>query len=132
MADDFWTCAKCGEQIEPDFDVCWSCTTPRDGLPEAAPDPSTEGIITARDFEAERRVPSDASLVQVASFSYPQDAHLLKARLEAEGIPASIADEHSVMTNWLMQGAIGGVKVLVLENDVARAKVIVARSHLET
>lgn len=24
-----WTCAKCGTVVEPQFDACWSCSTPR-------------------------------------------------------------------------------------------------------
>jgi hypothetical protein len=24
-----WTCPKCGEQIEPQFDTCWNCGTAR-------------------------------------------------------------------------------------------------------
>lgn len=26
-----WTCVKCGEQIEANFDLCWNCGTSRDG-----------------------------------------------------------------------------------------------------
>ncbi len=26
-----WTCPKCGEQIEKQFDSCWRCSTPRPG-----------------------------------------------------------------------------------------------------
>jgi hypothetical protein len=24
-----WTCPKCGEKIEPQFDACWNCSTER-------------------------------------------------------------------------------------------------------
>jgi hypothetical protein len=24
-----WTCAKCGEQLEPQFSDCWKCGAPR-------------------------------------------------------------------------------------------------------
>ena len=26
-----WTCARCGKSIEPDFELCWSCGTTRQG-----------------------------------------------------------------------------------------------------
>lgn len=26
-----WTCQKCGEQIEDQFDSCWKCATPKAG-----------------------------------------------------------------------------------------------------
>jgi hypothetical protein len=33
-----WTCQKCGEKIEDQFDSCWHCGTPRPGdQPEATP-----------------------------------------------------------------------------------------------
>jgi hypothetical protein len=37
-----WTCRKCGEAIEEQFDSCWRCSTPRTPPPPAGPksDPS--------------------------------------------------------------------------------------------
>jgi hypothetical protein len=40
-----WTCPKCGEQIEDQFDSCWRCATPPTGAPAkttttAAPPPA--------------------------------------------------------------------------------------------
>ena len=31
-----WTCPKCGEQVEDQFDACWKCSTPKTGVPAAA------------------------------------------------------------------------------------------------
>jgi hypothetical protein len=28
---DRWKCPRCGEEIEPQFDTCWSCGAPRPG-----------------------------------------------------------------------------------------------------
>jgi hypothetical protein len=28
-----WTCKKCGEQIDDQFDSCWKCATTKDGSP---------------------------------------------------------------------------------------------------
>lgn len=52
-------------------------------------------------------------LVTVARFSKPMDAHILRMRLEADGIPAVIADEHMVRVNWFLSNALGGVRVQV-------------------
>jgi len=41
------------------------------------------------------------TLVTVKVFSYPWEAQLAKSRLEAEGMSAFIADEHTVTMNWL-------------------------------
>ena len=28
-----WTCGACGEQVEPQFEACWNCNTPRRAEP---------------------------------------------------------------------------------------------------
>ena len=52
-------------------------------------------------------------LVKVASFSFPFEAQIARARLESEGIPASVADEHTINMQWLYSDALGGVKLMV-------------------
>ncbi len=37
-----WTCTKCGERLEDQFDRCWKCQTPKAGL-NAAADSSNGG-----------------------------------------------------------------------------------------
>jgi tetratricopeptide (TPR) repeat protein len=60
-------------------------------------------------------------LVTVATFSYPTEAYLSKAKLEAAGIWSFVADAETVTTNWLYSNAIGGVKLRVKKDDVERA-----------
>lgn len=60
-------------------------------------------------------------LITVACFPDAIQAHLARGRLEAEGIPALVADEHYVSANWMMSNAIGGVKVQVSERMATRA-----------
>lgn len=43
----------------------------------------------------------------------PWDAHVTRALLESEGIPAFLAHEHQITANWPMSLALGGVRVLV-------------------
>lgn len=57
----------------------------------------------------------------IATFSKAEEAHLLRMRLEAGGIPAYLLDENIVQVNWLYSNAIGGVRVQVAEEDVAKA-----------
>ena len=62
-------------------------------------------------------------LVTVASYWLPYEAHLARSKLEAQGIPAALADEHTIEAQWLFANALGGVKVMVhpLYADAARA-----------
>ena len=41
-----WTCPKCGSQVDPSFDVCWSCGT----TPEGVEDPT---FVKADDVAAD-------------------------------------------------------------------------------
>jgi hypothetical protein len=68
-------------------------------------------------------------LVTIASFTDPHAAYLAKARLEAEGIHAFVADDALVQMNWLYSAAIGGVKVQVDENDERDAARILNEDH---
>ncbi|MGP0565663.1 MULTISPECIES: putative signal transducing protein [unclassified Nitrospina] len=68
-------------------------------------------------------------LVTIARYSMPYEAHLAKARLEAEGIPVFIADEHLLSINWLYTPAVGGIKVQVPEDWVDAAKDILTTDH---
>jgi hypothetical protein len=58
----------------------------------------------------------------VAAFSEPVEAHLARARLEAEGIGCLLADEHVVGVHWLCSVAVGGVKLQVREADLEAAR----------
>lgn len=52
-------------------------------------------------------------MITVASFSFPIDAQMARAKLESEGIPAFILDEHTINMQWLYSNALGGVRVQV-------------------
>jgi hypothetical protein len=49
----------------------------------------------------------------VASFRDPWEAHMLRARLAAEGIPATVAFEYHIGNNWLWSYGLGCTKVQV-------------------
>ena len=68
-------------------------------------------------------------LKTVARFREPYKAHIARGKLEAEGIPAIVLDEHLVQIDWLYSQAIGGVKVQVPEEALKRAQEILAVDH---
>jgi hypothetical protein len=67
--------------------------------------------------DSNHSVPSET----IATFSTPTEAHVLRARLEEEGIPAMVADEHLVNAHSLLTIAVGGVKVKIPPEYVAQA-----------
>ncbi len=67
----------------------------------------------------------------VAHFREPYLAHVAKGKLEAEGIPAVVADEHLVQINWTLSQAIGGVKVQVPEEAVEISREILKKDYLD-
>ncbi|OKL41813.1 putative signal transducing protein [Pontibacter flavimaris] len=66
-------------------------------------------------------------LVTIATFNELTEAHILKGRLEAEGILCFLGDEHIVGVHPFYSVAVGGVKLKVTEGDVMEAKAILAR-----
>lgn len=65
-------------------------------------------------------------MITVATFSKAEDAHLLKMRLEAAGIPAFLRDENIVQVDWAMTTAVGGIKVEIAEEDAEAARELLA------
>jgi hypothetical protein len=65
-------------------------------------------------------------MITVATFSKPEDAHLLRLRLGAGGVDAYVQDENMVQMNWLYSNAIGGVRVQIAETDLEAAREIAA------
>jgi DNA-directed RNA polymerase subunit RPC12/RpoP len=61
------------------------------------------------------------SLVTVKIFDSGIEAHILKNKLESEGIQSFIHDENIVTLNPLYNFAVGGVKPKVNEEDKERA-----------
>ncbi|MDR2875814.1 MAG: DUF2007 domain-containing protein [Methylobacillus sp.] len=72
---------------------------------------------------------SDSSFITIASFSFPHEAHIAQASLEAEGIPAFIADEHTINMQWLFSNALGGVRVRVPREFAEKAREILAQDY---
>ena len=66
-----------------------------------------------------------SELITITSYSEPLEAHIVKGRLEAEGIPTYIANEHHISAAWYLSNALGGVKIQVHKQDQIKAKNII-------
>lgn len=64
----------------------------------------------------------DIVLVTVATFPEAIEAHIYRNRLEAEGIPCVLADEHIVSNQPWHSIAYGGVKLRVRQQDQEHAR----------
>ncbi|MBS2213848.1 DUF2007 domain-containing protein [Carboxylicivirga mesophila] len=60
----------------------------------------------------------------IITFELPHDAHLVKTKLESEGIQVTLNDELTVQVDNYISNAIGGIKLQVLERDIITAKSI--------
>ncbi len=117
-----WSCPKCRQKVDDQFEVCWKCGTTLDGVE----DPE---FFAERDGRREApRGPEAAiapeSLVTLIKCSLPGEAHAIRVRLESEDIPVFLFDEFTVTMDWLLSNAIGGVKVQVPEPYLERARAI--------
>lgn len=70
--------------------------------------------------------------ITVTTTTNPIEAHIIRGRLEAEGIPAFVLFEHHVWANWWMSQALGGVRVQVPESYVEQAKAVLADIEQDT
>lgn len=57
----------------------------------------------------------------LGAFEYVADVQIIKGRLEAEGIPVFLKDEHTLTSDPMISNAIGGVKLQVYNWDMERA-----------
>jgi len=65
-------------------------------------------------------------LITIARYSLPYEAQLARSRLDAEGIPAFVADEHTINMQWLWSDALGGIRLQVPEPFVEQARAVLA------
>ncbi|MEI8233051.1 MAG: DUF2007 domain-containing protein [Verrucomicrobiota bacterium] len=64
-------------------------------------------------------------MVTLATFAKPEEAHLLRMRLEAVGIPAYLRDEN-ITQIWGFSPDGGGVRLEIAEEDWDAAKAVLA------
>lgn len=64
------------------------------------------------------------NLITIKTFDNPIDAHLLRTRIESEGVNCFLFDENIVGLNPLYNVMVGGIKLKIKEDDVDRVKAI--------
>ena len=69
---------------------------------------------------------SDDKIVTFESYYDPMLAHIIRTRLEANGISCFIADENTIGANPLYNQAVGGVKLKIFERDMDKCREILA------
>jgi hypothetical protein len=121
-----WTCSKCGEEVQEDFEVCWSCGTTRDGIESPAFDPKLEGVMGDKAYQAQQATQKDEDFITVATFGNAPEAHMARSRLEAEGIHGYLMNEMSATAIWGLMNAPDGVQLQVAEKDADRARDVLA------
>lgn len=62
------------------------------------------------------------NLVTVATFSSSFDMHVIKGRLEADGLTCYVKDEQTISVDPLLDIPVGGIKLQVAESDADIAK----------
>lgn len=71
-----------------------------------------------------------SKFVTVATFTYPQEAYVIKSRLEAEGIPVFLKNELTIQTDNFLSNAIGGVQLQISEYDLDNALPLLKSANL--
>jgi hypothetical protein len=71
------------------------------------------------------------NFVKVASFNSPVEANFVRNILAEEGIESYLENEAAVDMLWVLNNAIGGVKLLVNPSDVERARRVIDRHSPE-
>jgi Putative prokaryotic signal transducing protein len=85
--------------------------------------PAAAAVTPSAEEPGEPREPViDGDLVEVARMLDPVEAEMVRGRLEAEGVPAMVADTNTA--HMLFRSLIGGVRVLVPEAYLDRAREI--------
>ncbi len=66
-------------------------------------------------------------LVEVGRFLFAYEAYILRSRLVAEGLFATVVHDQHPQVAWHFALALGGVKVLALEEELDRVREVLAR-----
>jgi hypothetical protein len=127
-----WICPKCGETVDPGFDVCWQCGTAADGTEDpsflsadesgAIVDPVEDAEFAGDDELGDEFGESLPNLVACFGAVDVAEAQFVANQLRERGIPA-IADRHDVTLGRYMLGASGSpLYVRVRPQDLDRAR----------
>ncbi len=73
-----------------------------------------------------------SKFITVATFTYPQEAYVIKSRLEAEGIPVFLKNELTIQTDNFLSNAMGGVQLQIMESDLESSLPLLEEAGLIT
>jgi hypothetical protein len=102
-------CPRCGDEFESWVTACPDC-----GL-----------ALTNQKAKVLKIKSAPLKLVTVAVFDYSEEALLTKAKLESQGIRVYVLDGQMMSANWLLNTALGGIKLQVDESQAEKAVQIV-------
>lgn len=78
----------------------------------------------ASSYDDESEADAADNLLELARVLTTVEAYILQGLLQAEGIPAVVADAGIVQANYLLTLAVGGVRVLVPASQLAASREI--------
>jgi len=73
-----------------------------------------------------------SNFIIVAKFSLPYEMEIAKVFLESNGIKCIVKDELTIQSYHFLSNAIGGVKLLVPENDLSEARKLLIKQQIIT
>ena len=68
----------------------------------------------------------EGHIIIFQTFYDPVLAHIVRGRLEDNGIPCFISDENTLAANPFYNQAIGGIKLNIFEHDLEKCRAILA------
>lgn len=69
-----------------------------------------------------------SGMIEVARYAMLRQAELAVSLLQAHGVAADIPDRHLVNSNSLLTGALGDIRVVAPDDQVALARALLARA----
>jgi len=82
-------------------------------------------MAPAEIVEPETGIEETVIFVTVARSLIPSELHILRARLEADGIRSFVADDNTTQANSLWSVAVGGARLLVAQELAEEARQII-------
>jgi hypothetical protein len=69
----------------------------------------------------------DDKIITLEHYYDPMLAHIIRTKLEDNGIPCFIADDNIIAANPILNQAVGGIKLKIFERDLERCREILAQ-----
>lgn len=114
-----WFCAHCGEEIQPQSDVCWACGKPRAGV-KPQPKPSAAASSPAASSPAAPAPPATAPVTSTAPASQPetqtpQAPEVSQERPARRGAAQTQSDsEKNMLANPLVLGGAALAVIIII------------------